>query len=165
MAHGEIYTIVSKKFDGTIHRQWQAELIGRKEKLLMFVGVFDSEINHEHLGVIRRGTISYEFYWLDCWYNVFRFHEPDGTLRNFYCNINLPPRLIGDTLEYVDLDVDILVWNDFSFQILDMDEYQANAKIYLYDGELQQNVQTATTALLKKINEKTFPFEMKSKIY
>jgi len=73
-------TINSRKFDGKIHRSWQAESIAQKDSLLIFVGEFDKEVKHSHLGVIRRGTISYEYYWLDRWYNVFRFHEPDGDL-------------------------------------------------------------------------------------
>ena len=96
----KLITINSRKYDGKIHRSWKATLIGQTNSLLKFVGEFDQEIKHAHLGVIRRGTVSYEYYWLDRWYNVFRFHEPEGDLRNFYCNVNLPPKFENDVLDY-----------------------------------------------------------------
>ena len=72
-------------------------------------------------------TISYEFYWLDKWFNVFRFYEPDGTFRNFYCNINIPPTFENGILEYTDLDVDVIVDKNFSRTILDQDEFEENS--------------------------------------
>ena len=74
-------TINSRKYDGRLHRSWQATLTEQSTSLLKFVGEFDQEIKHQHIGVIRRGTVSYEYYWLERWYNVFRFHEPVLRLR------------------------------------------------------------------------------------
>ena len=65
----------------------------------MFLGVFDLEVEHPDLGIIRRGTVSYEYYWLDQWYNVFRFENPDGPLRNYYCNVNMPPVFANNVLD------------------------------------------------------------------
>ncbi len=56
----ESVTINSRKFDGTIHRTWNANLIERKDTLLIFVGEFEREVKHSHLGVIGRGKISYK---------------------------------------------------------------------------------------------------------
>ena len=44
---------------------------------------------------LHRERISLEYYWLDRWYNVFRFSDPDGKLRNYYCNVNVPPQFDG----------------------------------------------------------------------
>lgn len=129
--------------------------------LFEFVGVFEKEISHPHLGVIRLGTISYEFYWLERWYNVFRFHEPDGSLRNFYCNINMPPKFENDILDYVDLDVDILVWRDFSRQILDTDEFESNSQKYAYSDDLREKVRDSLSELISLIDNRIFPFDYK----
>ncbi len=110
----ESVTINSRKLDGTIHRSWAANLIEQKDNLLTFVGVFEKEIKHSHLGVIRRGTISYEFYWFDGWFNVFLLHTSDAALGKFCFNINMPPKFENQVLDYVDLDIYILVWKDFS---------------------------------------------------
>ena len=155
----KIVTINSHKFDGEIYRSWKCELISASNKQLLFVGIFEKEVSHEHLGFIRRGTISYEFYWFDRWYNIFRFHEPDGSLRNFYCNVNLPPTFENGVLDYIDLDIDVLVWKDFSYQILDIDEFEQSAKNFSYTDELRENVQNALAELISKIENKLFPFD------
>ncbi len=152
--------INSRKFDGTIHRTWTADLIGRKDKLLTFVGEFEKEVKHSHLGVIGRGTVSYEFYWLDGWFNVFRFHEPDGSLRNFYCNINMPPKFEENVLDYVDLDIDVLVWKDFSIEILDTDEFAENSKKYDYSSEIKNKTNESLQKILELVENRDFPFDI-----
>jgi protein associated with RNAse G/E len=156
MAETEI-TIKTYKYDGSLHRSWQADLIERDGDLLVFKGVFDSEIIHDKLGTIQKGTISYEYYWLDRWYNVFRFHEPDGAFRNFYCNINMPPKFADGVLEYVDLDIDILV-NVKGVQILDELEFAEHSVRYGYSTGILKKVKSTTADLLHMIDQKIFPF-------
>ncbi len=152
-------TINSRKFDKSIHRSWKAKLIGTNSDFLKFVGVFDEEINHPHLGVIRRGTVSYEYYWLNRWYNIFEFHEPSGDLRNFYCNINLPPVFENNVLDYVDLDIDVLVWKDFSYQVLDLDDFEENSVKFSYSDEIIKNALLNVEKIKNKINDRKFPFD------
>lgn len=154
-------TINSRKFDSTIRRSWHAKLVETENSLLVFVGEFNEEVKHPQLGVIRRGTISYEFYWLDRWYNVFRFHQPNGDLRNFYCNINTPPKYEDGILDYIDLDIDVLVWKDFSVQILDLEEFEENAARYSYPAEIREKAQIALDELLELVKNKIFPFDYK----
>lgn len=151
-------TINTRKLDGKIHRSWKADLIEKKDSLLTFIGEFESEVNHSELGVIGRGTVSYEYYWLDRWYNVFLFKEPNGDFRNFYCNVNMPPTFENNVLNYIDLDIDILVWKDFSYEVLDEDEFKENAELYNYSEELKQKVFENVSILTKMIENKEFPF-------
>ena len=157
----KLVTINSLKFDGSINKSWNAELVNCENRLFTFVGKFEKEIIHSQLGIIRRGTMSYEFYWLNRWYNVFRFHEPEGGLRNFYCNINLPLKFSGSVLDYVDLDIDILVWKDFSYQILDSEEFEENAKRFSYSDKMRKKVRATQDELISLIETKTFPFDYK----
>lgn len=152
-------TINSRKFDGEIARSWQADLIARNGSLLIFCGVFEREIRHDHLGVIRRGTVSYEFYWLDRYYNIFRFHEPDGSFRNFYCNINLPPVFNDRVLDYIDLDIDLLVFKDLSYKVLDEDDFKAHSEIFSYPQDLITKVRQSLEALLNLLENRSFPFD------
>ncbi len=126
--------------------------------MLVLEGKFDADIEHDLLGTIVSGTRSLEYYWLDRWYNVFRFSRPNGELRNYYCNVNVPPSLNGGILSYVDLDLDILVAPDFSFQILDAKDFERNAEIYGYDDEIRANAQRALDELVAMIERRSFPF-------
>lgn len=156
-----LITINSRKFDDRIHRSWQARLLEETEEFYLLVGEFDSEVKHSKLGVIGRGTVSYEYYWKNEWYNVFRFHEPNGELRNFYCNINRPPQLADNILDYIDLEIDILVWRDFSLEILDLDEYEESSQKFDFSDDVKYKVEESLNKLLEMIKEKAFPFDYK----
>lgn len=138
-------------------------MIEKKDSLLVFAGIFDSEVKHPLLGVIRPGTISYEFYWLEGWFNVFRFHEPEGDFRNFYCNLNMPPVFGDGVMDYIDLDIDIVVSKDFSYDILDIEEFKENAVRFNYSEELITNVRFQMENLIEKIHNRDFPFDYFSK--
>ena len=146
------------KYNGEIHRSWKCDLVARNDSLLTLIGVFDRQINHPDLGVIRRGTISYEHYWLDRWYNIFRFHEPGGELKLFYCNINQPPHFENGVLDYVDLDVDVLVDADLQHRVLDLEEFAANSIKYEYPPELIVKVYETTAEIINLIESHQFPF-------
>ncbi|MGI8495898.1 MAG: DUF402 domain-containing protein [Pyrinomonadaceae bacterium] len=153
--------INSRKYDGEIHKSWKVRLKSETESVLTFVGAFASEVKHPSLGVIRRGTVSYEFYWKNEWFNIFRFHEPEGELRNFYCNISLPPIFSDGILDYIDLDIDVLVWKDFSHQILDTNEFDDHAAKYGYTVEMIEKVNSTLKMVISMIERKVFPFDYK----
>jgi len=150
--------INSRKFNGEIHRSWKADFIEKRNSLLIFVGVFEKEVRHSKLGVIRRGTISYEYYWLDRWYNIFKFHEPEGELRNFYCNINMPPQFQNNVLDYVDLEIDVLVSKNFDVEILDREEFEENSALFGYSESLVTKTYQTLNELLEMIKVRGFPF-------
>lgn len=87
-AHAEVQMVLvqARKFDGRLHREWRARLLAQSDSLVIVEGVFEEEIRHPQLGLIAPGTLSAEYYWTDRWYSIFRFREPSGKLRNYYCN-------------------------------------------------------------------------------
>jgi protein associated with RNAse G/E len=136
------------KYDGRERRRWAARVARQDGPLVVLDAVFDEEIQHDLLGRIASGTVSKEYYWLDRWYNVFRFNE------RFYCNVTKPPVLDGTTLTYVDLDIDVLVESDFSYKILDLEDFAASE----YPAEIQLNAQQALSELTLLIEARAFPF-------
>jgi uncharacterized protein len=136
-------------------------LVEKNDSLLVFVGEFETEVRHSKIGVIRRGSLSYEYYWLDRWYNIFRFHQPEGDLHCFYCNLNMPPAFADGVLDYVDLDIDVLVRKDFSFEILDLEEFEENAEKFGYSDKLKSKIQKTLEELLQIIDKRKFPFDFK----
>lgn len=155
----QVITVNSRKFDFSIHKSWKARLVDVNGSLLTLVGEFGSRVVHPHLGTVREGTVSIEYFWLDEWFSVFRFHEPDGEFRNFYCNINQPPVLSDHgVLDYVDLDVDILVRKDLSYEILDRDEFDSNAVAMGYPEQTVLRAKDALSEVAGLIERKEFPF-------
>lgn len=154
-----LVTVESRKYDGRVHRAWRARVAAREGALIILEGKFDEEIRHPLLGHIVRGTLSREYYWIDRWYSVFRFREPDGALRNYYCNINQPAAFDGRVLSFVDLDVDMLIAPDFSIKILDEDEFASNAARFAYPSEFYTRAAAALKELTALIEQRAFPFD------
>jgi len=146
------------KYDGCEHRRWPARIAKIEGPLLVLDAVFEDEIEHDLLGTISSGTISTEYYWLDRWYNVFRFSDPDRRLKNYYCNVNQPPSFDGRVLSYIDLDIDVLVAPDLTYKILDVEDFEENARRYAYPDEVQANARRAVDELTGLIESRTFPF-------
>jgi hypothetical protein len=146
------------KYDGALHRSWEADLLRQEGPLIVLDAKFPEEIVHDLVGTIASGTHSLEYYWLDRWYNVFRFAQPDGKLRNFYCNVNIPAEFDDEVLSYVDLDLDILVDPDFSYRVLDVEDFDRNARLFGYSEEVQANARQALAELGRMIETRAFPF-------
>ncbi|MGB9179045.1 MAG: DUF402 domain-containing protein [Pyrinomonadaceae bacterium] len=154
-----LVTVRACKFDGTLSRSWRAPLLRREGSLIVLDAMFDEEIRHPLLGTIEPGTASIEYYWTNRWYNIFRFIEPAGALRSYYCNVNAPPTFDGNVLSYVDLDIDILVAPDLSYTIVDEDEFEAHAALFNYPEEVKVRAHEALDELIDLIESRQFPFD------
>jgi len=147
-----------RKYDGREHRRWNTRLAKREDSLLILDAVFEEEIEHDLLGTIALGTVSTEYYWLDRWYNVFRFSDASGELKSFYCNVNQPPSFDGRVLSYIDLDIDVFVAPDLTYKILDLEDFEENARRYAYPEDVQANARRAVDELTGLIESRAFPF-------
>src|ERR1044072_1651370 len=114
-------------------------------------------MEHDLLGTISSETISTEYYWLDRWYNVFRFSDPNGGLRNYYCNVNQPPSFDGRVLSYIDLDIDVLVAPDLTYKILYVVDFEETAGRYASPDDVQANARRAVDELTALIESRAFP--------
>ncbi|HTH36454.1 MAG TPA: DUF402 domain-containing protein [Pyrinomonadaceae bacterium] len=156
---GGLYTVISLDYGGDVRRTWPCRFVKKAGSLLVLQGEFDREIIHPHLGCIKPGTVSIEYFWLDRWYNIFRFHEPDGAFRNFYCNVAMPPVLREASLEFVDLDIDLIVDLKGKVSVHDEDEYCENAARFRYAPDIETAVKTSVNELAAMINRRDFPFD------
>ncbi|MEP6789192.1 MAG: DUF402 domain-containing protein [Acidobacteriota bacterium] len=154
-------TINARKYDQSIRRSWQGGLISSIENLLVVVGRFESEVEHSGLGTIKKNTVSVEYFWLDRWYNIFRFLESDGSLRNYYCNVAMPATIVGGTLDYVDLDIDVVVWPNRKYEVLDRDEFKRNTAKYGYPEDLRDRAEASVSELMGMIERSEFPFDVR----
>lgn len=136
---GAMFTVNSRKYDGSIRRSWDCQLIACDGETFELIGKFDHHVDHPDLGLIQAGTISHERFYLNRWYNYFVFEQPAGTLRNYYINICMPPKIGHGVIDYVDLDIDIIVWPDGRVVTVDIEEFEANAANFAYPPDIRRN--------------------------
>ncbi|HYX29865.1 MAG TPA: DUF402 domain-containing protein [Pyrinomonadaceae bacterium] len=152
-------TVVVLKHDGVEYRRWCGRLAEREGSLIVLEAKFHTDVTHHVLGEIKSGSRLIEYYWLDRWYNVFRFLRDDGSTKLYYCNINQPPVFDGQVLTYVDLDIDVIVQPDYSYEVLDLDEFSKNSETYCYSVEEKVAAAAALDQLIRMIRSRDFPFQ------
>lgn len=155
----ETLIVRSHKYDGRVHREWSGTVRRRDDELIVIDAVFDREVRHPLLGTIERGTKSTEYFWTNRFYSVFRFAQPSGALRNYYCNVNTPAIVSDNVLSFTDLDIDLLVAPDLTYQLLDLEEFEANALSFAYPPELRASALKAIDELRTLIDQRAMPFD------
>ena len=67
-----------------------------------------------------------ERYYADRWYNLFEIHDRENdALKGWYCNVTAPAEFSDGKIAYIDLALDVLVYPNGKYIILDEDEYDA----------------------------------------
>ena len=105
------------------------------------------------------------FFYKKHWFNII------GQLKKFglfyYCNIATPYIIDGKIIKYIDYDLDLRVFPDGGFKILDYNEYNYHKKIMHYPKEIQMIIKSELSALIemKKKNEGPFAKDEIRKYY
>ena len=85
---------------------------------------------------LRYGDRFLETHYADRWYNVFVIFDGESHhFKAWYCNITRPAAFDGDHIYAEDLALDLLVYPDLTWEILDEDEFEGLA---LGEDERQQ---------------------------
>jgi uncharacterized protein len=155
-SHARPLVIQKLLYDGSKSYRWVGREIQRDEDHLFFTAVFERD--GRDLGYVRfdKGDVFYEWYYFDRWYNVFQVYSASGDLKGWYCNITAPAKVDGDELTFVDLALDLWVWPDHRYLVLDEDEFQELAQTQ-YSREDALAARVALTELIEKAEAATLP--------
>lgn len=97
------------------------------------------------------------FFYKKHWYNVI------GQLKEFglfyYCNIATPYIIDDNIIKYIDYDLDLRVFPDGGFKILDYNEYNYHRKLMHYSNEIQLIVKSELSNLIELKKANMGPFE------
>lgn len=152
--------IRSLKHDGSVHRVWlESHVLQVGEPFVVanyrtkVVESNGSSHVYPHLAI----CLFYQSYWFNV---VMIYDQPDSQLPRYYCNLASPYRIDWQKkiLEYIDYEIDVKVGYDYTYQIVDLDEYEKAVHHYRYPLEVQRNVQDALSTLTNKIKTRRIPF-------
>ncbi len=106
--------------------------------------------------ILRENDRFVERYYNDRWYNIFEIHDrEDDHLKAWYCNVTTPAEFSPGKITYVDLALDLLVYPDGRWLVLDEDEF---ADLTL-DPEIQNQARNALTELISMAQNETLKRE------
>lgn len=153
---GEKLQIHSYKHNGYIHRVWDETTVLRGTKNIV-IGGNDRTIVTESNGrtwVTREPAICY--FHTEYWFNVIGMLRNDGV--HYYCNLSSPFVVEGKIIKYIDYDLDIKVFPDMTFQLLDEDEYAQHSRQMNYPAELDGILKENVDKLIELIRQRKGPF-------
>ena len=146
------------KYDGTAH--WiQPFTVVADDGLLLETRYRARTPIYTSRGEFRSPYDSYVYFWRDRWYNVFRLSRPGCELALWYCNITTPPELHGTQLNYIDLDLDVIVRPGGDIELVDSDEFQERQTTLHYPRELVCRAEQAACEVSDMARRHIFPFD------
>lgn len=96
------------------------------------------------------------FFYKDRWFNVLAQLKKQGLF--YYCNIATPYLIDENTIKYIDYDLDLRVFPDGGYRVLDKNEYNYHKKIMHYSDELDEVVKSELDSLIEMKNKNEGPF-------
>lgn len=153
----EKFKIISRKHDGSFHRSWEENFIlfNDGDKLISFNDCTIVKEKDKDPWMTKKRAIScFHKKW---WFNVIIIFNTSEDYY-FYCNLISPYVWKGEELQYVDYDIDVIVYEDLTFKVVDLDEYENHKEKYAYPKYVQRKVLQALTQLKQLINNRYEPF-------
>jgi hypothetical protein len=96
-----------------------------------------------------------EHFFADRWYNIFEIHSVhDDHLKGWYCNIVKPAAFGAESIEQVDLALDLWINPDGSYRVLDREEFEALE----LDRATRLRAQQAVSELIYLLHHHAAPF-------
>lgn len=97
------------------------------------------------------------FFYKNRWFNILAQLKKNGLY--YYCNIATPYLIDENVIKYIDYDLDLRVYPDGEYKILDKNEYKYHKKIMHYTDELDLVVKSELQELIKMKEINSFPFD------
>ena len=154
---GDKLNIHCYKHDGNIHKCWEEAIYLDEDDDYRIFGNSRVKVTEADGRTWRTKEPAIMFFNKNNWFNILGQIKPDGIY--YYCDIASPSVIEDKTIKYIDYDLDVRVFPDGSFKILDRGEYQYHKKLMNYSKELDQILKKELTKLIDKIRNKEFPFQ------
>ena len=153
---GENYTIHCYKHNGEIHRTWDEAVLLSSNKDFLVFGNKKARVNNSDGRVWYTKEPAIIFYYKDRWYNIISQFKKTGLY--YYCNIASPTIIEGKVIKYIDYDLDLRVFPDGTYKVLDESEYEYHKSKMNYPDEIDKIVKQELSNLIKLCEAKEGPF-------
>ena len=156
MKIGDKYKIHCYKHNGKIYQASEEAVI---------LDIFDDYIvcGNNMVTVTETDGRSYKtkelaiiFFYKHNWFNVIAQLKKYGLF--YYCNIATPYAIDGNVIKYIDYDLDLRVFPDGGYKILDNNEYNFHKKIMNYPPEIDVIVKKELNKLIEMKKNNVGPF-------
>ncbi len=162
---GDRLEIHSYKHNGKIHRAWDEAVLLEENNNYMVFGNNKTLVTESSGIKWRTKEPAIMYFFKDCWFNVIAQIKKDGI--HFYCNIATPFVIEENTIKYIDYDLDLKIFPNGHFKVLDEREYDYHKKIMGYSEFLDKSINLGLSELVNryKNNDQIFNSEKNLNYY
>lgn len=154
---GDKLKIHCYKHDGTLeHTSDEAIVLENREDVLI-CGNGRTRITEKDGRSHMTNEPAVLFFYKKHWFNVIGQLKKYGLF--YYCNIASPFIIEGNVIKYIDYDLDLRVFPDGGFRVLDRNEYNYHKKIMHYSSEIDTIVKSELSYLISKKRANEGPFQ------
>lgn len=157
---GDKVSIHCYKHDGSIHKSWNYAYVLDIKRDYIVLGNENVLVTKEDGRTWKTKEPAIIFFFKKRWFNVIAQIKSNGLF--YYCNIASPYVIDDNVVKYIDYDLDLRVYNDGAFKILDRNEYQYHKKKMHYSKEIDKILKSELSELINLKRSNMFPFDIKS---
>jgi len=149
------------KHNGRIHRTWNEAIVLDMTDEYLVCGNSKTVVTEKDGTTHKTKEPAIIFFYPKKWFNVFAQFKKQGLF--YKCNIATPYLIDEDIIKFIDYDLDLKVFPDGGFRVLDRNEYKYHKKIMKYSEDLDKILQSELSTLIDMKRAEEGPFD-KSKI-
>lgn len=154
----EEYNIHAYKHNGELYKVWDKTIfLDQTDDYYVFANN-KTKVTEKDGRTWRTKEPAIIFYYKKHWFNIIAQIKNNGIY--FYCNISSPVIIENNTIKYIDYDLDLRVFPDGVYKILDKSEYQYHKKILNYSKELSEVIEYELKNLIEMYKIKAEPFNL-----
>ena len=154
---GEQVYIQSFKHDGSLHRTWAKGTVLEETEEHLVVVTYKTMVTESNGRIWQTREPAVCFFYPDRWYNIISMIRKSGV--TFYCNIASPSLYDGEAIKNIDYDLDLKVYPNGSYDVLDEHEFVENALMMNYPDDVKAIVQKSLDHLIEIVQKGESPFD------
>ena len=154
---GDKLQIHCYKHDGSLHRKWDEAVVLDIFDDYMVFGNNKTTVVDSDGKVWKTREPAVMFFYKNRWFNIIGQLKDYGIY--FYCNIATPALIDNKIIKYIDYDLDLRVFPNGSFKILDRMEYKYHKKQMHYSSRLDFILKYELGNLIDMVRVREMPFD------
>lgn len=145
---GDKYKIQCYKHNGKIHRSWdEAVVLDVKNEYIVF-GNNRTTVTESQGTWWKTKEPAIMYFFKKEWFNIISQIKKDGIY--YYCNIATPFIIEEGTIKYIDYDLDLRIFPNGDYKILDKLEYDYHKNLMGYSDKLDKVINLSLDELIRQ---------------
>ena len=157
---GDKLAIYCYKHDGTLEHTSDSAIVIENNEDVLICGNGKTRITEKDGRSHMTNEPAILFFYKDKWYNIIGQLKKHGLY--YYCNIASPYIIENNIIKYIDYDLDLRVFPDGGFKVLDRNEYNYHKKLMNYPEDINFIIKKELSSLIEMKKSNEFPFNKES---